>query len=122
MRQLIALIILGLSITLNVGAQSYKFDFTSGKKTKDGYIKITSADRYANAKGYGYDLSPSPDGKNHAPFFFSVAVPDGNYHVTAIIGSKRSAGDNTPRRITPPLFTKKCKNKERRIASLFLYH
>lgn len=64
-----------------------KFDFTSGKKTKDGYIKITSADRYANAKGYGYDLSPSPDGKNHAPFFFSVAVPDGNYHVTAIIGS-----------------------------------
>ena len=49
MRQLIALIILGLSITLNVGAQSYKFDFTSGKKTKDGYIKITSADRYANA-------------------------------------------------------------------------
>ena len=91
MRQLIALIILGLSITLNVGAQSYKFDFTSGKKTKDGYIKITSADRYANAKGYGYDLSPSPDGKNHAPFFFSVAVPDGNYHVTAIIGSKRSA-------------------------------
>ena len=28
MRQLIALIILGLSITLNVGAQSYKFDFT----------------------------------------------------------------------------------------------
>ena len=76
MRQLIALIILGLSITLNVGAQSYKFDFTSDKKTKDGYIKITSADRYANAKGYGYDLSPSPDGKNHAPFFFSVAVPD----------------------------------------------
>ena len=97
MRQLIALIILGLSITLNVGAQSYKFDFTSGKKTKDGYIKITSADRYANAKGYGYDLSPSPDGKNHAPFFFSVAVPDGNYHVTAIIGSKRSAGETTLR-------------------------
>ena len=50
MRQLIALIILGLSITLNVGAQSYKFDFTSGKKTKDGYIKITSADRYDQAK------------------------------------------------------------------------
>ena len=77
MRQLIALIILGLSITLNVGAQSYKFDFTSDKKTKDGYIKITSADRYANAKGYGYDLSPSPDGKNHAPFFFLSASSRG---------------------------------------------
>ena len=112
MRQLIALIILGLSITLNVGAQSYKFDFTSGKKTKDGYIKITSADRYANAKGYGYDLSPSPDGKNHAPFFFSVAVPDGNYHVTAIIGSKRSAGETTLRGESRRLFYENVKTKK----------
>lgn len=112
MRQLIALIILGLSITLNVGAQSYKFDFTSGKNTKDGYIKITSADRYANAKGYGYDLSPSPDGKNHAPFFFSVAVPDGNYHVTAIIGSKRSAGETTLRGESRRLFYENVKTKK----------
>ena len=112
MRQLIALIILGLSITLNVGAQSYKFDFTSGKKTKDGYIKITSADRYANAKGYGYDLSPSPNGKNHAPFFFSVAVPDGNYHVTAIIGSKRSAGETTLRGESRRLFYENVKTKK----------
>ena len=112
MRQLIALIILGLSITLNVGAQSYKFDFTSGKKTKDGYIKITSADRYANAKGYGYALSPSPDGKNHAPFFFSVAVPDGNYHVTAIIGSKRSAGETTLRGESRRLFYENVKTKK----------
>lgn len=88
MRQLIALIILGLSITLNVGAQSYKFDFTSGKKTKDGYIKITSADRYANAKGYGYDLSPSPDGKNHAPFFFQLP------YRTGIITSQLSSAVN----------------------------
>lgn len=70
MRQLIALIILGLSITLNVGAQSYKFDFTSDKKTKDGYIKITSADRYANAKGYGYDLSSVSGWKEPRSFLF----------------------------------------------------
>ncbi len=81
MRQLIALIILGLSITLNVGAQSYKFDFTSGKKTKDGYIKITSADRYANAKGYGYDPA-CPDARetfkwNESPFT-ELEKPDGN--------------------------------------------
>ena len=33
----IALLALGLLATLGVEAQTYKFDFTTGKKTKDGY-------------------------------------------------------------------------------------
>lgn len=36
----IALLALGLLATLGVEAQTYKFDFTTGKKTKDGYTKI----------------------------------------------------------------------------------
>ena len=95
MRQIFTLLILELLFASGAGAQSYKFDFTSGKKVKDGYIKITSADRYDQTKGYGYDLCPSPEGKSKAPFFFSIAVPDGNYHVTAIVGSKRNAGETT---------------------------
>ena len=51
----IALLALGLLATLGVEAQTYKFDFTTGKKTKDGYTKITPADRYSEEKGYGYD-------------------------------------------------------------------
>ena len=43
----IALLALGLLATLGVEAQTYKFDFTTGKKTKDGYTKITPADRYS---------------------------------------------------------------------------
>ena len=50
----IALLALGLLATLGVEAQTYKFDFTTGKKTKDGYTKITPADRYSEEKGYGY--------------------------------------------------------------------
>ena len=79
---------------------------------KDGYIKITSADRYDQAKGYGYDLCPSPDGKSKAPFFFSVAVPDGNYHVTAIVGSKRNAGETTLRGESRRLFYENVKTKK----------
>lgn len=53
MRRIFTLLILGFLFASGAGAQSYKFDFTSGKKVKDGYIKITSADRYDQAKGYG---------------------------------------------------------------------
>lgn len=77
--------------TSTLSAQSYKFDFTNSKKVKEGYIKVTSADRYSEDKGYGYDLQASPDGKTNAPFFFSVQVPDGNYHVTAVVGNKKKA-------------------------------
>lgn len=77
--------------TSTLSAQSYKFDFTNSKKVKEGYIKITSADRYSEDKGYGYDLQASPDGKTNAPIFFSVQVPDGNYHVTAVVGNKKKA-------------------------------
>lgn len=77
--------------TSTLSAQSYKFDFTNSKKVKEGYIKVTSTDRYSEDKGYGYDLQASPDGKTNAPFFFSVQVPDGNYHVTAVVGNKKKA-------------------------------
>ena len=112
MRRIFTLLILGFLFASGAGAQSYKFDFTSGKKVKDGYIKITSADRYDQAKGYGYDLCPSPDGKSKAPFFFSVAVPDGNYHVTAIVGSKRNAGETTLRGESRRLFYENVKTKK----------
>ena len=112
MRRIFTLLILGFLFASGVGAQSYKFVFTSGKKVKDGYIKVTSTDRYDQAKGYGYDLCPSPDGKSKAPFFFSIAVPDGNYHVTAIVGSKRNAGETTLRGESRRLFYENVKTRK----------
>lgn len=47
----IALLALGLLATLGVEAQTYKFDFTTGKKTKDGYTKITPARQILGGKG-----------------------------------------------------------------------
>ncbi len=100
------LLFLGLSFfySLTSFAQSYKFDFTSAKKVKDGYTKITPDNRFSEEKGFGYDLQPSPNGKDNKPFFFSVAVPDGNYHVTAIIGNKKKAAETTVRGESRRLF------------------
>ena len=48
----IAILALGLLATWNVvEAQIYKFDFTTNKKVKDGYTKVTPADRYSAEKG-----------------------------------------------------------------------
>lgn len=116
----IALLALGLLATLGVEAQTYKFDFTTGKKTKDGYTKITPADRYSEEKGYGYDRQPSPEGKSTAPFFFSVTVPDGNYHVTAVIGNKRAAGETTVRGESRRLFFENVKTKKGELKILYI--
>ena len=59
--------------------QTYKFDFSSDKKVKEGYLKVTPQTLFNNEQGYGYDLQPAWDGKSNKPFFFSVNVPDGNY-------------------------------------------
>lgn len=107
----------GLLTAFSVEAQTYKFDFTQGKKCKDGYTKITTTDRFSQEKGYGYDLQPAPEVKSTAPFFFSVAVPDGNYRITAIIGNKNRVGETTIRGESRRLFienqaTKKGEQKE----------
>ena len=112
MKQFARLIILGLSLAVSAGAQNYKFDFTPGKKAKEGYVKVTPADRYDEKKGYGYDLIASPDGKSKAPFFFSVAVPDGNYRVTAVVGSKRSVGETSVRGESRRLFFENVKTRK----------
>jgi lysophospholipase L1-like esterase len=52
-------------------------------------------------RGHGFDLGTSPNAvagvadPGHAPFFFSVAVPEGNYRVTVTFGDGDTASDNT---------------------------
>ena len=85
-------------------AQTYKFDFSSGRKAKEGYVKVDSGTRYSDAQGYGYDfVTPEMVGPD-TPFFFSVAVPDGNYKVTVDLGSDRYAAETTVRGESRRLF------------------
>lgn len=59
-----------------------------------GYTPVAAADAFSPARGFGFDLGTSPDADNH-PFFFSVAVPEGNYRVTVTFGRAASGSDNT---------------------------
>ncbi len=79
------------------------FDFRSGKKVLPGAVKVRPSDFYCDATGYGYDFSSTNDGKG-SPFFFSVAVPDGNYKVTVTLGSDKKAGETTVRGESRRLF------------------
>lgn len=63
---------------LLVRAQVYKFDFTSDKKVKEGYIKVTPETLFNDEQGYGYDLQPAWDGKvislSSSPSMFPMAI------------------------------------------------
>lgn len=85
-------------------AQEFKFDLNGNSKVADHCIAIKNTTIYNDSLGYGYDLQPAPAKGSKAPFFFSVKVPDGNYHVTVTLGSKKQAGNTTVRGESRRLF------------------
>lgn len=86
------------------GATSYKFDF-GGTAIPQGYIGVLPYMTYDPAKGYGLEFSEGITSySNHVeirdprmqdyvtskkPFYFSVKLPEGNYHVKAILSAHR---------------------------------
>ncbi len=88
----------------SVAAQS-TMEFTCGKGGKDARA-LTADTRYSDPSGghtatgqpvFGFDLVASPvhfdkgSCSSDKPFFFSVAVPDGNYQVTVVLGSEEKS-------------------------------
>jgi len=70
-----------------------------------GPAKVFSAET-----GHGFDLgtAPNADGK---PFFFSVAVPEGNYRVSVTFGDATVASNNTVKAETRQLMLEKIETK-----------
>ncbi|MCR5069733.1 MAG: rhamnogalacturonan acetylesterase [Prevotella sp.] len=78
---------------------------------------------YSDKGGYGYDLTNAPDvksitsaklpsGGSVPPFYFSVKVPDGNYRVTVVLGSKKRGADTYVRAENRRLMVENCKTKK----------
>lgn len=101
--------ILNLLLTvycLQVAANAQSFNFSFDGRDKSA-VKITADDVFTPEKGYGYDFQNVIDEarKQQTPgfklsdgiFYFSVAVPDGNYKVTVTIGSKKQKANTTVR-------------------------
>lgn len=55
---------------------------------------LTAADAFTPERGYGFDLGTAPDASGK-PFYFSVAVPEGNWRVTVTFGDPAVASVNT---------------------------
>ena len=95
-----------MAFATQISAQPWSFDFTSAKKSKTSQAIIVSpTDRYTSATDYGFDFINSPERLDRqTPFYFSVRVPDGNYRVTATLGSKKKAAVTTVRAESRRLF------------------
>ncbi|MDE6126125.1 MAG: rhamnogalacturonan acetylesterase, partial [Muribaculaceae bacterium] len=97
MRHITLTLLLAAGAALACPAQTFRFDLTGNKTAREGHIPVAQNTIYTDSTGYGYDFIPGWDGRGDRPYFFSVAVPDGNYRVRVTLGSKKSAGSTTVR-------------------------
>jgi lysophospholipase L1-like esterase len=86
----------------------FKFDFGIGK-TASGYTKVLPTMVYGKETGYGFEPGTPVSGIDHntrdtlrsdfitsdKPFFFSVALPEGNYHINVTFGNARGITNTT---------------------------
>ena len=116
MKKIISLLVFSFSLLVS-SAQTYSFD---GRDK--AAIRITLSDTYTPEKGYGYDFQEvinearkSQNETYHLSdgiFYFSVAVPDGNYKVTVTLGSKKMKGNTTVRAESRRLFLQNVETKK----------
>jgi len=113
------------SLVLSATAQSFDFSFAPLKGAKHSTaIQVSPADRYGEAKEYGFDFIASPERLDaQTPFYFSVRVPDGNYRVTVTLGSRKRAAVTTVRAESRRLFVENVATKkgEQKVVS-FVVH
>ena len=108
-RIVILLIAIACSISNLQGQSSWKFDFGAGA-TKPGYKQVLPTDTFTMVKGFGFSsgdlVSQKSKGKDELqndfitsskPFYFSVAVPEGDYNVKVYIGDRKGVSNTTVR-------------------------
>lgn len=109
MKSLIKFLTLFLGSFLFAQQTSFKFDFGTDR-TENGFIPITSTSKFDKKIGYGFmDISglKSVDNGGNAltedyitsdkPFYFSVAIPEGNYNITLNLGDTKGTSETTVR-------------------------
>lgn len=88
-----ALSLLSLQVTAKEKTDSaWRFSFGEGKPAK-GFVQVAAANSYTDETGYGFDFGTTPT--SGQPFYFSVAVPEGNYNVAITLGDPKKSGATT---------------------------
>lgn len=105
-----------------------KFAFGAGK-VSGSYAKVQATDIYSKEKGYGFEPGANVNcsatgGKTAAgvcssdrPFYFSAAVPEGNYKVTITFGDQTAATKTTVKAELRRLMIEKVETKKGRYAT-----
>jgi lysophospholipase L1-like esterase len=96
-------------LTSQAQQTSWKFDFGTDRTAK-GYTVVTPNTKFSYETGYGFNQGSAVQaiggGDNELtgdyitsdkPFYFSVKLPDGNYDVKVILGSKNAPSATTVR-------------------------
>jgi lysophospholipase L1-like esterase len=96
--------------TSRAQAPGTRFQFAFGPgKVEPGYTRVPPATVYTRERGYGFDLGSKVTAVDRGgddalrggfctgakPFFFSVALPEGNYHVTLTLGDRKGESATT---------------------------
>lgn len=103
------IILLSVFVLLSpVVAVDYKYNLTSGKTPK-GFVSVPANHIYSEG-GAGYDLGTQPN--NGKPFFFSVDVPEGNYLVKVVLGSRDAESNTTVKAESRRLMLKNIETKK----------
>jgi lysophospholipase L1-like esterase len=76
-----------------------RFDFRT-TQPESGFVHVLSSNVYSKETGFGFDLGSkvalTADGCiSDRPFFFSVALTEGNYNVTIVLGDSKRETDTT---------------------------
>lgn len=102
-----ASVLLGFVGASALAQSPLKFHFGHGAAS--GYIEVLPTTAYTKSLGYGFDLGSKPTlvergGSDllrgsfctgEQPFFFSAALPEGNYNVTVLFGGSKTGSTNT---------------------------
>ncbi|MEP6850002.1 MAG: rhamnogalacturonan acetylesterase [Acidobacteriota bacterium] len=97
----IAVLVLG---SVAVFSQPKRFDFGLDK-ARTGFTQVWRDDIYSKEKSFGFEPGAAVECDHDArskgscsstsPFYFSVAVPEGNYRVTVTLGSDNNLSNTT---------------------------
>jgi lysophospholipase L1-like esterase len=74
-----------IPIAVTAQPSSWNFDLS----------RLTPPDTFTPGRGSGFDLNTHPDPVTNQPFYFSAAMPEGNYRVSVTFGDARTASSNT---------------------------
>jgi lysophospholipase L1-like esterase len=106
-------------------SQTLKFDFGPGK-LEQGYTQILPGTKYSSELGYGFEFSSDLTGINYnkndalkddfitsdKPFYFSVRLPEGNYHVKVLLGDRKGKSKTTIKAECRRLMAEKSETKK----------